>query len=72
MAVRFQEALRSRKVIALAEGIIMEREGIDEEAAYSALLRLALYNGLPLRERAQAMVLSAKQPELGPEWGLDE
>jgi anti-anti-sigma factor len=72
MAVRFQEALRSRKVIALAEGIIMEREGIDEEAAYSALLRLALDNGLPLRERAQAMVLSAKQPQLGSEWGLDE
>jgi anti-anti-sigma regulatory factor len=72
MAVRFQEALRSRKVIALAEGIIMERDGIDEEAAYSALLRLALYNGLPLRERAEAVVLSAIQPPLSPKWGLDE
>jgi anti-anti-sigma regulatory factor len=69
MAVRFQEALRSRKSITLAEGIIMEREGIDEEAAYSALLRLANYQGLPLRARAEAVVLSAKRPELGPRVG---
>jgi anti-anti-sigma factor len=70
MAIRFEEALRSRKVITLAEGIIMEREGIDEEGAFSALLRLALYRGVSLRERAEAMVLSAKAPqfriELGP------
>jgi len=72
MATRFQEALRSRKVISLAEGIIMEREGIDEEGAFSALLRLALYHGVALRERAEAMVLSSLQPELGPEWGLDD
>jgi anti-anti-sigma regulatory factor len=72
MAIRFQEALRSREIITLAKGVIMEREGIDEEGAFSALLRLALYQGLPLRERAEAMVLSAKQPELGPEWGLDD
>ena len=72
MAIRFEEALRSRKVISLAEGIIMEREGIDEEGAFSALLRLALYQGVPLRERAEAMVLSAKAPELGPEWGIDD
>jgi anti-anti-sigma regulatory factor/GAF domain-containing protein len=72
MAIRFQEALRTRKVITLAEGIIMEREGIDENDALSALLRLALNQGIPLRERAEAMVRSAKQPELGPEWGLDD
>jgi anti-anti-sigma factor len=71
MAVRFQEALRSRKVISLAEGIIMEREGVSEEDAFSALLGLALDQGLPLRERAEAMVLSVKSPELGPERGLD-
>jgi anti-anti-sigma regulatory factor len=72
MAIRFQEALRSREVITLAKGIIMEREGIDEESAFSTLLRLTLSHGVPLRERAEAMVLSAKQPELGPEWGFDE
>jgi anti-anti-sigma regulatory factor len=72
MAIRFQEALRSREVITLAKGIIMEREGINEKGALSALLRLALAQGLPLRERAEAMVLSADRPELGPERELDD
>jgi anti-anti-sigma factor len=72
MAIRFQEALRSRDVIALAKGVIMEREGVDEDAAFTALLRLALYSGAPLRRRAEEMVLSSRQPELGPEWGLDD
>jgi anti-anti-sigma regulatory factor len=71
MAIRFQTALRSREVITLAKGIIMEREGVDEKGAFSALLRLALAQGLPLRERAEAIVLSAERPELGPERGLD-
>ena len=72
MAIRFQEALRSRKVISLAEGIIMEREGVDEESAFTALLRLTLSQGVPLRERAEAIVRSVNQPELGPEWGRDD
>jgi anti-anti-sigma regulatory factor len=71
MAIRFQTALRSREVITLAKGIIMEREGVEEKGAFSALLRLALAQGLPLRERAEAIVLSAERPELGPERGLD-
>jgi anti-anti-sigma factor len=69
MAIRFQEALRTREVIALAKGVIMEREGIEEDAAFTALLRLALYNGTPLRRRAEETVLSARQAELGPEVG---
>jgi ANTAR domain len=72
MAMRFREALRTREVIALAKGVIMEREGVDEDAAFTALLRLALYDGTPLRSRAEEMVLSANQPQLWPEWGLDE
>jgi ANTAR domain/GAF domain len=67
MGIRFQEALRSREIIALAKGVIMEREGVDEDGAFSALLRLSLYQGVPLRERAEAMVRSARQQELGPE-----
>jgi hypothetical protein len=47
----------------------MEREGIEEDAAFTALLRLALYNGTPLRRRAEETVLSARQAELGPEVG---
>jgi AmiR/NasT family two-component response regulator len=64
MARRYQEALRSRKVITLAQGALMEREGIDEDEAFTTLLRLSLYHGVPLRTRAEAIVLSTRQPEL--------
>jgi anti-anti-sigma factor len=69
MAVRFQEALRNREAISLARGIIMERAGIDAEAAFGALLRLSLSRGVPLHEQAIATVLSAFRRELGSEVG---
>ena len=71
LALRYQEALRGRDVITLAKGVIMERDGLGEDDAFAALLRLALYQGVPLRARAEALLLSTKRPELGPEWGLD-
>jgi anti-anti-sigma factor len=71
MAFRYQEALLSRRTITLATGILMEREGVDEEAAFSDLLRLSLYHGEPLRQQAQTMIQSARELELGPEFGLD-
>jgi anti-anti-sigma regulatory factor len=64
MALRFQEALRNREVISLARGIIMERDGVDAEAAFGALLRSSLSRGLPLHEQAIAVMLSAFRPEL--------
>ena len=59
MAIRFQEALRSREVVSLAKGIIMEREGIDAVEAFSKLLQLSLAEGVPLLHRAAATVHSA-------------
>jgi anti-anti-sigma factor len=67
MALRYQEALLSRKVITLATGVIMEREGIDEDDAFTALLRLSLYHGERLRDRAEMTVISTRRPELGTE-----
>ena len=67
MAVRFQEALRSREVITLAKGVIMGRQGIDDESASKALLRLALAQGLPLREQAEAIVRSVEHPAFSAE-----
>jgi len=66
MALRFQESLRSREVIALARGILMERQGIDEDEAFSMLLRTSLLNGLTLRMRAAAIVRSARGPGRDP------
>jgi anti-anti-sigma factor len=72
MEIRFQEALRSREVISLAKGVIMEREGLGEDSAFSALLRLAAYRGTPLRQRAEEMVLSADPLALKPEGRLND
>jgi anti-anti-sigma factor len=69
--LRFQEALRTRETIAMAKGIVMERERVSEEDAFSTLLRLSLMDGVPLLTQADKTVLSAKHPELGPAWGLD-
>jgi anti-anti-sigma factor len=72
MAFRFQEALQSRRVITLATGVIMEREGVEEDEAFADLLRLSLYHGETLRGQADAMVRSSRQPESGPDTALDE
>jgi len=72
MAYRYQDALRSRKSITLATGVLMEREGVDEDEAFTDLLRLSLYQGSPLRKQAEAMVRSARRPPLEQEAGPDE
>jgi anti-anti-sigma factor len=61
LSVRFQGALRAREVIAQAQGILMEREGVSEKEAYSALRRFSLRNGRPLYERAENIVASTRR-----------
>ena len=69
LASRFREALRSREVISQAQGVIMERDGVSEDNAYSDLRRFSRWNGRPLRERAHDIVVSTQrpQPHLEPE-----
>ncbi len=59
MTIRFQEALRTRELIAHAEGMIMERNGVSEDGAYAALRRLSLDGSKPLRGQAEDIVTSA-------------
>jgi anti-anti-sigma factor len=63
MASRYKEALRSRNIITMATGVLMEREGIDQDKAFTALLRLSLHHGESLLRRAEAIVLSTIQTE---------
>jgi hypothetical protein len=72
IALRYQDALQSRRVITLATGVIMEREGIDQDEAFTALLRLSLYHGETLRSRAETMVVSCKQSRRRPASGSHE
>jgi anti-anti-sigma factor len=65
LGTRFQEALRSREIVAIAQGIIMERERVSQEDAFSVLLGLSLDKGVALLVGANEFILSTVQPELG-------
>jgi anti-anti-sigma factor len=62
LSVRFQGALRAREVIAQAQGVLMEREGVTKDEAYTALRRFSLRNSQPLQERAEHVVDSTRRP----------
>jgi anti-anti-sigma factor len=59
---RLGAVLRTRQVIALAQGVMMERLSIGENDAYTALRRFSAMTGRPLRERAEDMVASTQSP----------
>ena len=63
---RFQEALRSREVIAQAQGVIMERDGIGEEDAFDILRRFSVRNGGSLCERAKDVLVSTRWSHTRP------
>lgn len=60
IAARMHTALRTRQVIAQAQGVIMSREGLSEDGAYSALREHSRKTNQPLRERAQDIVASTQ------------
>jgi anti-anti-sigma factor len=64
-SVWFAEALEARQVIALAQGVLMERNGIDQTGAYRALRRFSTRTSRPLRERAEDIVASSHPPSTG-------
>jgi len=66
-------ALRTRTVIALAQGMIMQRDDLSEDDAYTTLRRFSVTSGQHLREHAADVVDAAQRrrdspkPELGDE-----
>jgi hypothetical protein len=67
LSIRFQGALRTREVIAQAQGVLMERDGLSETDAYGALRRFSLGNGRPLYERAATIVASTRRGPTDPD-----
>jgi len=57
---RLVDALRARQSIAHAQGVLMEREGIDEDEARTLLRALSRETSQPLRERAADIVGSTR------------
>lgn len=64
---RLGEALRTRQVIAQAQGVVMEREGVSEDEAYTLIRNFSRTTDLPMRERAADVVGSTQRgaPWLG-------
>ena len=56
-------ALKERKVIEKAKGILMKRRGLDEEKAYELLRKTAMSQGRRIADVAQALVSSADRLE---------
>ncbi len=57
---RFRASLRSREVIAQAQGVLMEREGLSERAAFTALRIRSQRTGRSLRNRAEELTASTR------------
>jgi AmiR/NasT family two-component response regulator len=64
--------LRSREIIATAKGIVMEREGLNEDDAFTNLLRQSIKSGVSLLDRAESCARSTGQPDIGCEHQRDD
>ena len=64
-AARLQDALRSREVIAQAQGVVMGREGVSAEEAFAHLRRSSGDAHVPVRQRAGDVVASTR-PQVTP------
>ena len=60
------EALAARKVIERAKGLLMEKERLSEEEAFSRLRRASQVSGRPLRVVAEAVVATFAEPSQAP------
>lgn len=66
LAGRIASALRSRQVIAHAQGVLMERDGIEPDAAATILIRAARAANRTLLDQATEVVASARrEPRAG-------
>jgi GAF domain-containing protein len=61
LAERISRALQSRQTIAHAQGVLMERDGIESDAASAVLIRAARAANKPLVEHAAEVVASARR-----------
>jgi AmiR/NasT family two-component response regulator len=50
------EALATRKLVERAKGLLMEREGLSEQAAFARLRRASQVSGRPMKVVAEALI----------------
>jgi response regulator NasT len=56
------EALAARKAIERAKGLLMERDGLNEQEAYARLRKASQISGRPLRVVAEALIATLAPP----------
>ena len=61
LSERLTRALHTRRSIAQAQGVLMEREGIGPDEAYTLLRRFSRETNQPLRERAADITASTRR-----------
>jgi len=52
-----KDTIESRKIIEKAKGILMQKHGISEEAAYSKLRKNSMEKRIPMKNLAEAIIL---------------
>ena len=57
------EALATRKLVERAKGLLMEREGLSEEDAFSRLRKASQVSGRPMRVVAEALLATFDEPK---------
>ncbi len=55
-----QEELETRKKVEKAKGILMKKESLSEEQAYNLLRKSSMAKRLPMKDIAEAIILSAE------------
>lgn len=55
-----QEELEARKKIERAKGILMKEQNLDEEQAYNLIRKASMNRRLPMKEIAEAIILSSE------------
>lgn len=58
-----RQAISARHVVGLAQGILMERYGLDAERAFSLLRRYSRHNNIKLRVVAERIISTGRLPE---------
>ena len=61
LVAQLTEALDTRQTIGTAIGILMQREGIDDEASFARLKRMSQNANIKLRDVARDIVRSVGQ-----------
>jgi AmiR/NasT family two-component response regulator len=64
-AESLSEALSTRKVVERAKGLLMEREGLSEQDAFTRLQRVSQASGRPMKVVAEALIATFQGDQPG-------